>query len=211
MTKLCQSKVCAACGQEYQPTGSYQKYCFECRRIVKTEQHRISSKIYREEHPEQSKINHSRYYATHKEEQSQWIATDKAAHPEKYVARAAAYYLEHKEEITVYRREHKGRARVASAEFYAEHREEMMQNIKQWRHDHPENVRVATTKCQCKRRKLGFIPINSRFIGSEGHHLDKEHVIYVPKILHKSVGHSIWTGLNMDSINDAVVQWYISP
>ena len=58
-----------------------------------------------------------------------------------------------------------------------------------------------------KRRELGFIPINSPFKDSEGHHLDKAFVLYIPKELHKSVYHNIYTEQGMEKINDLAFQW----
>jgi len=36
-----------------------------------------------------------------------------------------------------------------------------------------------------QRRNLGLIPLNEPFKNSVGHHIDKNHVIYIPKELHK--------------------------
>lgn len=52
-----------------------------------------------------------------------------------------------------------------------------------------------------KRNTLKNIPINSKFNGSERHHIDKEHIIYIPKKLHHSVYHNIWNGKGMEEIN----------
>jgi hypothetical protein len=60
---------------------------------------------------------------------------------------------------------------------------------------------VAQRKIKAKRRTLGFVPINDSFLGCEGHHLDNERVVYIPKTLHHSIYHNVWTGRNMDKIN----------
>ncbi len=63
-----------------------------------------------------------------------------------------------------------------------------------------------------KHRNLGFIPLNeweSNNNGFEGHHLDKEHVLYIPKELHGSVRHNVHDGYNMNEINIKVIDWYI--
>jgi hypothetical protein len=49
--------------------------------------------------------------------------------------------------------------------------------------------------------------LNQPFDGSEGHHTDRERVVFIPKELHRSVGHNVWTGRNMDKINTMAYQW----
>lgn len=61
--------------------------------------------------------------------------------------------------------------------------------------------RMACTRSRAKRRILGSIPLNSPFDGSEGHHVDKEHVVFIPKELHRSLSHNVFTGKNMAEIN----------
>lgn len=52
-----------------------------------------------------------------------------------------------------------------------------------------------------KRRNLGFIELNREFEGSEAHHIDKEFVLYIPKELHNSIWHNVWSGQGMEEIN----------
>jgi hypothetical protein len=56
-------------------------------------------------------------------------------------------------------------------------------------------------RSQSRRRVLGFNPLNSPFTGCEGHHINDHDVIYIPKVMHKSVWHNVFTGKNMDKIN----------
>jgi hypothetical protein len=46
------------------------------------------------------------------------------------------------------------------------------------------------------------------FGGCAAHHINQTDVIYVPKEMHQSIGHNIWTGKNMDKINALVGQWF---
>ena len=48
---------------------------------------------------------------------------------------------------------------------------------------------------------MEFIELNQRFESSHAHHIDKEHIIYIPKELHMSINHNIWTGKGMEEIN----------
>lgn len=62
-------------------------------------------------------------------------------------------------------------------------------------------------KHKAKHRQLGFIPLNKWFTDSEAHHIDFEYVVFIPKELHTSIRHNIWTGKNMNDINAKVFDW----
>jgi hypothetical protein len=55
-----------------------------------------------------------------------------------------------------------------------------------------------------RRRHLGFIPLNQESIGSQAHHLDSQHVVYVPKHIHRSMYHSLKDSESMEKINTKV-------
>lgn len=67
--------------------------------------------------------------------------------------------------------------------------------------------RMACTRTRAKRRILGSIPLNAPFVGCDGHHLDMERVIFIPRVLHRSIWHNQWTGHNMEQINVLALQW----
>jgi hypothetical protein len=77
------------------------------------------------------------------------------------------------------------------------------EQIKMWGKKHPERTKMKNAK----RRELGFDPFNGRFIGSVAHHIDFECVIYIPRELHISIHHCVWTGQGMAEINDKVFEW----
>ena len=52
-----------------------------------------------------------------------------------------------------------------------------------------------------KRRGLGFIPLNEKFPDSEAHHINKTHVIYIPRGLHHTIYHNIWSGVGINNMN----------
>jgi hypothetical protein len=105
-------------------------------------------------------------------------------------------------------------------QYYKVHKEERKEYDKQYYQNHPEQVaekqkryrktpagKEADKRGYDKHRKLGFKPINEYFEGSEGHHIDKERIIYIPKELHKSIWHNLNTGQGMVEINFKVMQW----
>jgi hypothetical protein len=60
---------------------------------------------------------------------------------------------------------------------------------------------VWMPKQNAKRRAMGYVPLNPVFPGCEGHHVDNEQVINMPKPLHRSVYHNQTTGQGMAAIN----------
>jgi hypothetical protein len=81
------------------------------------------------------------------------------------------------------------------------------QVAKEYKLAHPEIIKAINKKHEAKRRSLGFIVLNTPFSGCEGHHVDKDRVLYVPKELHRSIPHDVWTGRNMDRINARALEW----
>jgi len=63
-------------------------------------------------------------------------------------------------------------------------------------------------KGNAKRRQFGFIPLNKPFEGAEGHHIDSQRIIYIPEGIHRSVWHSITSGVGMDKINKLALEYY---
>ena len=67
--------------------------------------------------------------------------------------------------------------------------------------------KISHRKNKAQRRALGFVPMNQPFDGCEAHHLDKTNVLYIPKVLHHSVSHNVFTGKNMECINVLAASW----
>ena len=69
--------------------------------------------------------------------------------------------------------------------------------------------RATRERIEEKRRGFGFIPLNDWLPGSEGHHINKYHVIYIPKEMHRSIYHSIIQNINMDKINKLAIDFML--
>jgi hypothetical protein len=70
--------------------------------------------------------------------------------------------------------------------------------------------KLRFARMSAKRRKLfGFIPHNKPQKDFHGHHIDLNHVIFIPKELHMSISHSVINDINMDLINNLVCDWYL--
>jgi hypothetical protein len=69
--------------------------------------------------------------------------------------------------------------------------------------------KAALVRRQSKRRCLGHDCLNEPFEGCEGHHIDKKHILYIPKRLHRSVWHSLSKSETMEKINTKVFCWLL--
>jgi len=70
-------KICVVCGKEFIPTGAHQKYCYECKIIVRKEEWRQYAKSHRLKHPEIEK----QYYLEHREHKKQYYKQWRLEHP----------------------------------------------------------------------------------------------------------------------------------
>lgn len=128
------------------------------------------------------------------------------------------YLLKNKEhtqkQTKLYRQTHKKQLRQKQIEYKPQHNKNCKNyrlknptQIKDWRKNNRGKMHKISNRQQAKRRNLGFIELNNWFEGSEAHHIDKECVVYIPKKLHRSIYHNIYTGYNMAEINDKVFEW----
>ena len=67
--------------------------------------------------------------------------------------------------------------------------------------------RLSNRKNISKRRHLGFVPLNKPLKGYEGHHISENFVIFIPKELHKSIWHNIWTWKGMRKMNKLAIEY----
>jgi len=61
--------------------------------------------------------------------------------------------------------------------------------------------RMANGRSKAKRREFGYVHLNDWFFGCEGHHVDNEQVIHMPKTLHRGVFHRQRDGLGVAQMN----------
>ena len=82
-------KTCQRCGKEYQPTGTYQKFCADCRDVAGKE----AVAQYAQIHKKELSAYSLKWYYAHHRCHDQWIA----AHRDKVRATKAAYEKRHPE------------------------------------------------------------------------------------------------------------------
>lgn len=79
---------------------------------------------------------------------------------------------------------------------------------RKYREDIAEN-RDKYLEAWAKRKGRGFIPLNEYFDGADGHHIDKEHVIFMPMVVHRSIPHDERDPDSMWTINCMALLWLI--
>lgn len=72
---------------------------------------------------------------------------------------------------------------------------------------HSTKGRYIKKQGNIKRQSFGFVPLNQWFEDSEGHHINREQVIYIPKDMHRNIKHSVLRNTNMDTINKLALCW----
>lgn len=134
---------------------------------------------------------------------------------------------EHKEEKAIkdkqYKEEHKREIAIRDKQYYQDHKEERKQYIKK----HKEEIAIkvkqysqtlagkeSSRKTDAKRsRELNWVPLNKCFNGSDGHHVDVKHVIYIPDEIHNSIFHCLIgnrAGQRMDEMNEVAFDYLFS-
>ena len=143
-------------------------------------------------------INPKEYYQSHLDELRKYKNQWNKLHPEITRKNKMIFHLRHREEERKY-----------AALRYEKYPEKCKAISKKYFNTvkGKKSRKKANDKMRSKRRGLGFIPINESFSDSEAHHIDKEFVLYIPKEIHQSVFHNIWTGLRIKEINDKAFEW----
>ena len=143
---------------------------------------------------------------------------------EKISEQAKLYYIEHKEEIKKctnkwkennvektkeWRKEYKRKIKEYNQQYMRGYYLENKEQINKRKKEYNKTImgKTVNKKHSHKRRQLGFVPLNKYFKGSEAHHINKNDVIYIPKEIHRSVWHNIWTWQGMEQINKLAIEF----
>lgn len=168
------------------------------------------------EHPERVKELRDEYRKRHPNYMKEYRRT----HREQY----RGYYQKQKQYQRDWRKQNPERVKKYDKKQYEIHKEQVIKRVIVWNKTHPKNHRKTNKKyhknhpevhrrgirkSKAKRRGLGDVELNEPFIGADGHHIDKECVVYIPHELHNSIRHCVWTGHNMETINDKAFEWLI--
>lgn len=124
------------------------------------------------------------------------------------------YYRQHIKQIKKNRKKYcKNNKEIISErtiEYYQKNREHITELHRQYLKT--PSGKIANRKSKYKHnRNLGYNILNpqdSSNIEYEGHHINLNDVLFIPKNLHKSVSHSVLMDRNMNKINLIAIEWY---
>lgn len=140
-------------------------------------------------------------------------------HRDKKIENSMIWNEEHKEELIIKRKkryeDNREEEMLRQKKYREDNREVERLRVKKWREDNPEKWKevekkyrysnkgkINDSKHQAKRnRELGYIPLNDRFEGCEGHHVDNERIIFIPSEMHKDNWHRQCDPESMIEIN----------
>lgn len=166
------------------------------------EEKKEKSKNWREANKEKDLETRKRYRQEHKKESKEYREKNKER-IQKQIREWRENNIEYvREKQRIYAKEHSNEAKERSKKFQLIHKEEIIEKGKKYRQS--ERGKELRKKSNAKRRRnLGFHPLNEPIDGIEcdGHHFDKENVIYIPRDLHQSIPHNLESGKNMFEMN----------
>ena len=117
--------------------------------------------------------------------------------------------LKNSEKVKEYSIQRRLEHSMCMRQWYVDNKVKHLESMKKYRQTGAG--KIAYKKARARRgRDLGFNPMNEQFEGSEGHHINKEDVIYISKELHRSVYHNQETGQGMQEINDLTQEFLLS-
>ncbi len=148
------------------------------------------ARAYGAEHKTEGAEYNAGYHASHREEQNSAFRIRRLSHLDEERANHLSWRLAHP-----------GVSAAATKQWRQDNPMRARASEKNWRLENPEKTKEMALRHTHKRRNLGFVLLNAPFAGSEGHHVDPEQVINMPKALHRSIYHRQDTGQGMAKIN----------
>jgi len=208
----------------------YEKKCVIKLKKIRTEEDIQKSKEYkkqyRKEHKDETADYNKKYYEEHKSYYHEKNKNYQETHKLELVEKRKKYCIDHREQIQEYNKKWYQENSDYKLQWFLDHpncrkqwaqnnKEKVVEcnknyriknsvNIREYRRKYRQtsNGKISTRKNNSKRkRELGFNPLNNYFYESEGHHINKIDIIFIPYSLHKEVSHNVYTNKNMEIIN----------
>lgn len=143
------------------------------------ERNLICSRNWKLSHKEQKRAYDKEYRLNHKERCKETLKQWKINNPGRVIELDKKWKQSHREQLD-----------EKSKERYKLNPEKYMANIKKWQKENPDRVKQLWRIHRNKRfREMGCNYLNDWFDGCEGHHINKDDVICIPKHIHKSIWH----------------------
>jgi hypothetical protein len=70
-------------------------------------------------------------------------------------------------------------------------------------------IALVRSRYKAKRRQYGSEFLNKPFPSSEGHHINCNQIVFIPKEMHLSIKHSLNNQESMENINEKVYDWML--
>lgn len=173
--------------------------------MIRKEKIKIYRKEYNKSHQKEMSEYSKKYHQEHEEEISNRKKEYYQNHKEKIKTNILRYREENKDYIVNYQKIYQKEIKETKQKYYLSHKSEILKQNEKY--SRTTKGKTAIGKTQAKRRQLDFIELNEHFNGSEAHHIDKEFVLYIPKDLHHSIWHNVWTRQGMKDINILAIEW----
>lgn len=117
---------------------------------------------------------------------------------------------EHRRNISI---SHKGLPSTMKGKHHSEETKQKIQKSVGFGTDHANwkgGKVLRERRSRAKRRCLGHEMLNEPFEGCEGHHIDRDHIVFIPKWLHQSIHHNINKPDTMRQINMCMIYWLMA-
>ena len=168
--------ICIICKIKFIRNSNNQKCCSkECKKIYKYQYNKDFQNKYQKEWRENNKNYDEKRYQENRE---------------KILENNKQYRIENKEKIRQHVKEYQQTPKAKQLE---------RKRVKRYRQT-LKGKRNRKKYKEKRYRNLGLNPLNEYFEGSEGHHINRIDVIYIPKLWHFK-GHNAQKNINMESIN----------
>lgn len=98
-------------------------------------------------------------------------------------------------------------------------KEYIRKKLKEWNENNKEyakqrdkiyyerNKNNIMRRIYARRKSFGHNPLNEKFPGSVGHHINRNDVIYIPEEIHKSIVHKQGDKVSMNKINELAINF----
>lgn len=150
-----------------------------------------------------SQKSHLRFYGNYYKEYNKKYELSIKEHRKKW---RELHKKERKEYNKKYDEQNKDKIKERKRQYYLNNKSYINERIKKYRKT-PAG-KIVQKRNDEKRKGFSFNPLNNPFTGCEGHHLNYEDVIFIPKDLHRSVSHSVTQNRNMHKINNLAIDYY---
>lgn len=199
------TKVCTKCGEEKELSEFYKSsqiksgYRPQCKKCTSKTQ-----KLWRKNNPERISKTQKLWRRINREKCGEISRKSKQKRKIEKPGELEEYMHKYNKQ---YRKNNKERCLKYNREWRRTNPEKNSKIKKRWKQANPESVKASHTR---RKRELGFNPLNEKFLGSVGHHINRDDVVFIPEQLHKSIIHNQGDKESMNEINTLALEYLIT-